>query len=51
MSSESEPKKKKGRRKEKEVIVPSKILIVEGNTQLIREYVLNELTDEHNLNI
>lgn len=32
--------------------VPSKVLILVGkNTQLIRDYVLNELKDEHNLNI
>ena len=42
----------KKRKKEVVAAVPSKVLILVGkNTQLIRDYVLNELKDEHNLNI
>jgi hypothetical protein len=48
-SGDSNSKKK--RKKKEEDIVASKVLIIVGNTQLIREYVLNELKDEHNLNI
>ncbi len=29
--------------------MPSKVLVIVGNTLLIREYVLNELKDDHNL--
>lgn len=29
----------------------AKVLIITGNTGLIREFVLNELKDDHNLNI
>ena len=51
-SGSGKDSKKKKRKKEVVAAVPSKVLILVGkNTQLIRDYVLNELKDEHNLNI
>ena len=38
----------KKRRKQTQII-PYKVLVIVGNTQMIREYVLNELKDDHNL--
>ena len=50
--SGKDSKKKKRKKEMVEAAVPSKVLILVGsNTQLIRDYVLNELKDEHNLNI
>jgi hypothetical protein len=50
-SASSGKDSKKKRRKKESTVAPSKVLIMVGNTQLIRDYVLNELKDEHNLNI
>lgn len=50
-SANSGKDSKKKRRKKESTVAPSKVLIMVGNTQLIRDYVLNELKDEHNLNI